>query len=257
MRTSLTVLGSCGAWPEPGRACSGYVLEHQGHRVVLDLGYGTATRLGAHLASISMAGVDAVLITHAHPDHMADLHAFFRARWYGDPGAAPVSLIAPAEVLEHLRQLEEPEDAWRISQVFNWRLPEVGHEVELGPLRISSRALPHYITNFGFRITAGSRTIVYTGDTGPGRDVLALSADADLLIADSTDRYQKDAGEPDGMLMTAADAGRLAQRAGVRTLLLTHFWPGNDRSLAAQTAALHFSGEVLVAEEGLRVDAAE
>jgi ribonuclease BN (tRNA processing enzyme) len=39
----LTVLGSCGAWPEPGRACSGYVLEHAGFRIVIDLGYGSAT----------------------------------------------------------------------------------------------------------------------------------------------------------------------------------------------------------------------
>jgi len=60
----LLVPGSCGAWPEPGRACSGYLLEHDGFRVLLDLGYGTA---GPLLAACPDGAVDAVIVTHAHP----------------------------------------------------------------------------------------------------------------------------------------------------------------------------------------------
>ena len=83
----LVVLGSCGAWPEPGLACSGFVLEHAGYRVVLDLGYGTYSRLAAHTGSVVGAGIDAVVVTHEHPDHMVDLHALFRARWFGSRGS--------------------------------------------------------------------------------------------------------------------------------------------------------------------------
>lgn len=67
----LTVLGSCGAWP--GRACSGFVLEHRGARLVLDLGYGTLPRLLALLGSSAADGIDAVITTHAHPDHMIEI----------------------------------------------------------------------------------------------------------------------------------------------------------------------------------------
>jgi ribonuclease BN (tRNA processing enzyme) len=73
MTSRLTVLGSCGAWPEPGRACSGFVLEHRGARLVLDLGYGTLPRLLALLGSSAADGIDAVIITHAHPDHMIEI----------------------------------------------------------------------------------------------------------------------------------------------------------------------------------------
>lgn len=62
----LAVLGSCGAWPEPGRACSGLLVEHGGFRIVIDLGYGTAARLPDQLGSVSADGLGGVIITHRH-----------------------------------------------------------------------------------------------------------------------------------------------------------------------------------------------
>ena len=67
MTSVLTVLGSCGAWPETGRACSGFLLEHEGYRVVLDLGYRTAPRLFDLLGSPVAEGLDAVIIRTATP----------------------------------------------------------------------------------------------------------------------------------------------------------------------------------------------
>ena len=64
----LTVLGGCGAYPEAGQACSGYLVEHDGFRLLLDLGYAVVPRLLGHLTA---ADVDAVFITHGHPDHCA------------------------------------------------------------------------------------------------------------------------------------------------------------------------------------------
>jgi ribonuclease BN (tRNA processing enzyme) len=83
--TRLTVLGSCGAWPEPGRACSGFLLSHNGFNVVIDLGYDTASRLLTHTAA---RDVGAVVVTHEHPDHMADLSALGRA-WHYTVQAPP------------------------------------------------------------------------------------------------------------------------------------------------------------------------
>jgi len=65
----LTVLGACGAWPEPGQACSGYLVEHDGFRLLVDAGYATVPRL---LERVAASQLDAVFISHGHPDHCAD-----------------------------------------------------------------------------------------------------------------------------------------------------------------------------------------
>lgn len=89
MSSRLVVLGSCGGWPEAGRACSGFVLEHNGFLVVvLDLGYATLPRLLDVVGSSVADGVGAVVVTHRHADHALDLHGLFRAHWFGRRGAA-------------------------------------------------------------------------------------------------------------------------------------------------------------------------
>jgi ribonuclease BN (tRNA processing enzyme) len=135
----LTVLGSCGAWPETGRACSGYLLEHDGYRVVLDLGYGTLPRLLAHCPGGS---VDAVVITHEHPDHCVDLSGLFRLRFFGQ--APRIPLLCTAGVLDRVGGLEPRGD---LRAVFDVReLPAAG---ELGPFRIDGTLLPHHVPNVG------------------------------------------------------------------------------------------------------------
>ncbi|MHB8324054.1 MAG: MBL fold metallo-hydrolase [Candidatus Dormibacteria bacterium] len=111
MRSRFVVLGSCGAWPEAGRACSGFVFEHAGYRVVLDLGYGTLPRLLTLLGSSAGDGIDAVIVTHAHPDHMVDLHGLFRARWFARREAPAIPLYAPDGVVARVSGLEEDDEA--------------------------------------------------------------------------------------------------------------------------------------------------
>ena len=252
MPTRLTVLGSCGAWPEGGRACSGFVLEHDGARIVLDLGYGTAPRLLGLLRSQAADGVDAVVISHEHPDHMADLHAFFRARWFGARGAPAVPLFATEGVMTRLAAIEDNHDA--LAAVLDFRpIPAGPHQA--GPLRLESAALPHFVPNAGVRLSVPGLTVAYTGDTGPDPALAGLGRDADLFIVEATDRHQRPGvpADPPGLQMTASDAGQAAASAGARRLLLTHFWPGNDRGLSREQAAAAFPGEILLAEEGLSV----
>ncbi|MGH1553312.1 MBL fold metallo-hydrolase [Streptomyces sp. L7] len=88
----ITVLGSCGAWPSAGLACSGFLVEHEGFRLVIDLGYAALPRLLEHTAP---HGVDAVLISHGHPDHCADLNPLLRARGSGRRPAARTTGLCP------------------------------------------------------------------------------------------------------------------------------------------------------------------
>lgn len=256
MSSRLVVLGSCGAWPEPGRACSGYLLDHAGFRVVLDLGYGTASRLFQAVDSIAGDGIDAVVITHEHPDHMVDLHALFRARWFGARGAQRIPLFAPPGVRSRLRDLQDDdEDRSVIDEVFAWHELPGNRPYPLGPWVLSSRLLPHFVPNAGVRLTAAGLSVAYTGDTGPEPRLVELARDVDLLIAEASDRNQR-ADTPltsSGILLhlSARDAGQLAQAAGAKRLLLSHFWPGNDREATEREARRAFRGEVVLATEGL------
>ncbi len=250
MQSRVVVLGSCGAWPEPGRACAGFLLEHDGFRVVLDLGYGTLSPLLAHLGSPTAAGLDAVVVTHDHPDHVVDLHGLLRARLYDGRQLPRISLFAPEGVVERIAGLEDG-DRSLTERVFAWQpIPAGGHD--LGPFRLDSWSLPHYVPNAGVRLSTAGLVVAYTGDTGPDPALAELGRDADLFIVDATDRHQLSADPPGAeppMNLTARQAGEAATAAGARRLMLTHFWPGNDRDRARAAAAEAFSGEILVADE--------
>lgn len=254
----LVVLGSCGAWPEAGRACSGYVLEHDGFRVVLDLGYGTLPRLLSHLGNSSGDGVDALVVTHHHPDHVVDAHGLFRARRFSRRSARAIPLYGTAGVLEKLVSLEDG-DAAAIESVFDFRVLPADPE-PLGPFLLESVPLPHFVPNAGVRLSSPEVTVAYSGDTGPDPALEVLGRRADLFILEATDREQRpDVPQaPPGrrLQLSGREAGEAAAAAGATRLLLSHFWPENDRELTRASAAGVFTGEVLVATEGLEIDLA-
>ncbi|AXB46947.1 MBL fold metallo-hydrolase [Amycolatopsis albispora] len=241
--TRLTVLGSCGAWPEPGRACSGFLLRHNDFQLVLDLGYGTASRL---LELCPDGGVDAAIVTHSHPDHCADLSALGRVRYYGDRGRLP--LHCPPDVLDVLRVVEPNPDPGQVYEFHD--LPTT---TSVGPFTLRTWRLPHHVPNWGVRLSLPGLTVAYTGDSGPSPALAELGADADLFIVESTLQGPSPRTEP-RYVMTATEAAGWAARAGAKRLLLTHFWPGSDRQVSAHQAAEVFDGEILLADEGLTVE---
>lgn len=245
----VTVLGGCGAWPEAGRAAAGFLVEHEGFVVALDLGYATLPNL---LRVIPPERLDAVLITHAHPDHCADLHPLHRAWRMRVDSLPPLRVYCTDGVLDRIEGLEGGEDVAELRATLDARPLTPGAAFELGPWRVSNRFLPHWVPNAGLRLEAPGGTIAYTGDTGPSAEIAELAAGAELLICDATWP-----GDPPARTrrydLTAGEAGRYAARAGVGRLLLTHFWPGTDRTRSVAAAAAHFDGDVLTADEGVTI----
>lgn len=240
----VTVLGSCGAYPEPGRACSGFLVEWDGFRLVLDLGYATLPRLLAHCPD---GAVDAVVVTHEHPDHCIDLHGLFRMRFFGGNRDSLLPLYCTPGVLTRLGGLEPEVD---LNAVFG--VHELPGSYRVGPFELSGVRLPHYVPNVGVRLQSGEFAMAYTGDTGPDPLLAELGRDVDLYIVEATDR-KSEPQQPHRNLLTSTEAGHWAARAGARSLMLTHFWPGNSREAAVAAARSCFDGEVLAADEGLVV----
>lgn len=223
--------------------------------MVLDLGYATLPRLLSVLGSTVADGIDAVVVTHEHPDHMIDLHGLFRARWFGRPGAPAIPLYAPDGVLQQVAGLEEG-DLQAVREVFDWHpLPAADYRV--GPFTLTSLALRHYVTNAGVRLSSPDLTVAYTGDTGPDPALAELGRGADLYLMEATDAHQQlDVPlTPDGqpLHLTACEAGEAAAQAGAHRLLLSHFWPGNNREASRADALAVFQGTVLLADEDLEI----
>jgi ribonuclease BN (tRNA processing enzyme) len=233
----LSVLGGRGAWPGPEQACSGYVLEQAGFRLLIDPGYATLPRL---LEATAPSAVDAVLVSHGHPDHCADLNPLLRARWLSDVAAPALPIYALPNSIDRVLSLDAPE-MLRGSYVVNEFDP--AEAFMIGPFAVQTRSVPHFVPGVAFRITVAGSTLAYTGDGGPTHAMIELAREADVLLAEAT--YVRSVPAEDiGMLCSALDAGRQAREAGVRRLILTHLWPGVDPDDAVREAQQSYDGPI-------------
>ena len=242
----LTVFGGCGGWPAAGLACSGYLVEHDGFRVLIDPGYAIMPRL---LDVFDAADVDAVIVSHGHPDHCADLNPLLRARALREEPAPALPVYAPAGALDAVLALDLPgmlADAIALGEF------RPGAGLAVGPFVVRSWLLPHWVPNAGLRLEAGGACLAYTGDTGPSPDLLSLALGADVLLAEATYPWQVPARDA-RYLSSARQAGQLAGQAGAGRLVLTHLWPGTDPEAAVRAASAGYAGDIDVAAPGLVV----
>lgn len=243
----VRVLGGCGAWPAAGQACSGYLVDHDGFHLLVDPGYATLPRL---LEVVDADVIDAVLVSHGHADHCADLHPLLRARTLGDRDPSPLPIHTLPAAIDGVLALDLPGMLERAHAVHEFA---AGERFEVGPFRVETWLLPHSAPNAGIRLTAGGRALAYTGDTGPSPDIEVMARGADVFLAEATFPDEVPSGAAHH-LSSARQAGENAARAGVGQLVLTHLWPGSDPSAHARAAGRAYDGPVTVARGGTIVD---
>lgn len=236
----LTVLGGCGAWPAAGQACGGYLVEHAGFRVLIDPGYAVLPRL---LQITDATGLDAVLVSHGHPDHCADLNPLLRARALRDDPAPALPVYAPPDALRAVLALDRP---GMLDAAIDLREFEPGTGFTAGPFAVRSWLLPHSRPNAGLRLEADGESLAYTGDTGPSPALDELASAADVYLAEASYPWAVPADSA-ATLSSALQAGEVAARAGVGRLMLTHLMPGTDAAQALRAAASGYDGPIEVA----------
>lgn len=244
----LVVLGADGSWPGPSGATSGYLVRHEGFSMWMDAGFGTIGRLQEY---VGLTELGAVLISHGHRDHFADLYALFASRRFGRTPAQQLPVYALAGVKESMGQLvsERSGDAW--ATTFDWHEIAAGDAAQVGPFSVRCFGMPHFGPSLGFRIVAAGSALAYTGDTGPSEEVVGLARGADVLLAEST---WQDGEKTHDKHLTARECGAYAARARVGRLILTHIEPGHDPALSMAQAAEEFNGEISLAVHGSRLE---
>ena len=238
MGLTLTVLGSCGSYPERGRACSGYLLRGAGTAVLLDAGSGTLANLQKH---IDISELDAVIISHEHPDHWIDttgLHV--AAKYYLRMDRLPI--YGPASVRDAMYYSDEP---------FAWEVVGDGDRVTIGGLTATFSRTDHPVETLAVRIDGDGKSIAYSADTGPGWSFSALGDGIDLALCEATF-----APEHEGVAqhLSARQAGEMSRAAGVGRLVLTHVEPGTDLAQSRQLGQAAFGGPLEVAVEDMEFE---
>ena len=222
----LTVVGCSPAWPNPGGAQSGYLVEGPG-RLLLDCGPGVLGRLRQQAP---WPELDAIAITHFHLDHCGDLVPWVWGVLAGPgAGAEPPELYVPPGGREVLAELSGPLGGFRNMFERTFRITEYTHgrPIEMAGFEVVPLRMKHYrMDSYGFRVSDGSEVLAYSGDAAPGDTLVELARDSDLFVCEATLVIEED--EPQGH-MSAAQAHRAFQAAGARRLLLTH--RPNDRPL--------------------------
>lgn len=240
----VRVLGCSGGWPGPGRPCSGYLVTEGSTRVLVDAGAGTLAELQREG---SVAELDAVWISHLHPDHCSDLGVLRNLLAYG-PGrrAGRLDVWGPPGWRSWFDAAVPDPDATR--GVFSaWELGD-GCVAQVGALRLRGLAVAHGVPTFGCRVESPGAVWAYSADSAPCPGLTELARAADLFFCEAF-RSAPAAGELT-TVMTPEQAGEVAGAAGARRLVLTHLHPDADPARARARARSAYAGPVDVALPG-------
>lgn len=240
------VIGSSGTFPTPSNPASGYVIENGGTRVWCDAGPGTFTNL-----PFDSGLIDAVFLSHRHPDHCTDIFTAYHAWTFRPEPRSGIPLYANRDVFERLAAFTGREIENLFDGTFVPRIVESGQSVVEGDLEISFFDVSHSVPGTGTRWVGDGRTLVYSGDTGPGDWTDQLGGVHVFLCEAALQGERDDGGEI--RHLTAFEAGQIARDAGVEELVLTHIPPYLDVSVSVEQAESVFGKPVRLAVPGTKI----
>ncbi len=240
----VTVLGSSGTYASAGDACAGYLFTSGAYRLLLDIGPGVLSNLQRHCA---IPELDALVVTHAHPDHWLDLPGLRNALKYVFRRTG-LPVIAPRDVIEQATALLGPEE----TPTFSFIEVADGAQLQQGPMALRFSATNHPGQTLATLVDDGRVRAAFSADTGPDWSMDTLGREPDLAIIEST-YVEANLPSDGGLHLTASQAGAMGRLAAAKRLMVTHFLPGTDRHAAVTEATNSFGQPVTAAQPHLTV----
>lgn len=245
----LTILGCAGSFPGPEAACSAYLVEAEGFRLLVDFGSGSLSALqryaGLHV-------IDAILVTHLHCDHILDACHYVVVRRYAPEGRyPPIPMYAPAGAPDRLAAAYN-HDEGPLDDVYTFYGLQPG-TFPIGPFTVTVDRVNHPVETYGVRLEHGGRVLAYSADTAQCEALDRLAQGADLFLCEAS--YLDGMQNPPDLHLTGREAGEVATKAGVGRLLLTHLVPAwGSEALTYDAAVSAYSGPVEIVRPGSRYD---
>lgn len=231
----LTVLGASGSYNGRHGPCSGYLVRTAEANLWMDCGNGTLGVLHEH---IDPAEIDAIVITHEHPDHCADIYGM-HVLWHYGLERTGLPVLAPEGADVRLGALVS---SW--GGAFDWRAIDPERPVEINDARLAFSRTDHPIPTYAVEVTADDRRLIYTADTGPGWNVGAFAPGAALVLSEASYLH---ADRRTAIHLSAHEAGEAARSADADRLMLTHVWPTLDLDAIAAEGTAAFGADVMLA----------
>ncbi|OIJ18393.1 hypothetical protein BKP45_12520 [Anaerobacillus alkalidiazotrophicus] len=240
----LTIVGHWGAFPEVGEATSCYLLEQDGFKLLVDCGSGALSQLQHYC---SLADLDAVILSHYHHDHIADIGPLQYSRLVDQQlnrTNQPLSIYGHPYDQKEFQKLAKPPHV--LSFIYNEKA-----ESKIGPFRVSYLETNHKAKCFAMRFEVGGKSIVYSADSSYKEEFISFTKDAHIFICE-TSFYADQNGEPYGH-MNSIDAASIAKEAMAKKLILTHLPHFGEHQQLLVEAQSIFKGEVFLAKKGLTI----
>ena len=234
----LTILGCDGSYAGPGGSCTGYLLRSATTSIWLDTGPGT---LGAVQQHVALADLDAIVVSHEHPDHCLELPVVRNALKYvlEIEGVPVITTGGVRRLVDHISEGAEP--------TFTWDVVADGDRRTVGDIDLAFARTDHPVETLAVRAEQAGRAIAYTADTGSRFSFDAFGAPVDLALCEATLPPER---QGTFQHLTAAEAGALAREAGAEHLLLTHLTPSSDAARSRAEAATTYDGLISSAVPG-------
>jgi ribonuclease BN (tRNA processing enzyme) len=242
----LDVLGCSGTYPTAGAAASGYLLSQDQTEILCDVGFGVLAELTKRIAPDE---VDAVVLSHRHPDHCADFFALYHALAYGPFERRGIPVFCAPGLPDRIAEFVAAGEGHILFDLFDFH--EVGdtNHAEVGAFFLRFAVTSHSVPTIATRFEALGRSVTYSADTGPGGGFPGLARDSHVMVAEATISGRRDVHHFVHHL-TAEEAAEIAKEANVDKLILTHLPPSVDMEQSLADARAVFGEDVALASPG-------
>ncbi len=215
------LLGTGTSYPDPERVQSGILIEDGDHRILLDIGSGVLQRLTQ--LQIDIKTIDSVFISHFHIDHCADFLPLCQSLWLSGYDRT-LRLLAPPTVREWSRGIHDIAFKYLRDKIqIQTTVLDENHIFPVGDLTVIASPTLHgnYDTR-AFRVEHRGKSLTYSSDTAPCRDIIDLAKGTDVLVHEWN---WLDGAHPEGIHTSPSELAQIVEEINPSKIVLTHVSP--------------------------------